>query len=281
MHDIVLGVKTSNLPLTCSWSHVLDLDSLDPNLLSLHRLWMRQAMATCLVKLLQALRDGPRAVTASLHAEICHFFQTHKVEGPAALWSYTRPSDGRLLEQQMPAPSESLLEDAKFIAGVCWCPLNGSLGPISTAFLDEYSAAPNSDTLFIPADIGEGDGKSIKPWLLARISVRLLSSHFSEVFRWQTCRPRILTGPLRESADERPTQKALVNQEMAVMWDAFSRIMRKLLNDMLEAILSLGDIDEQASWLGVAAQFEEANSHLAHGPMTLKAERVLKDSKTE
>lgn len=234
---------------------------------------MKQALSTCLIRLFPALGDGPRAFATSLRAELCDLCLTYGIEDPKALWPGIRPPDEPRQDPEVPPPG-ALLEDAKYIADVCWCPLSGHMGPMSTAFLDEYSASPNSDTLLIPAVISDGGEKSTKHWLLARVSVRLLSSHFSEICRWQTCRPKILTGADRENAKTR--QSALVNEEMAVIWKAFSETMRKLLDGMLEAILSLSDIEEQARWLGIAAQLEQANSHLTHGPMTLKADEILK-----
>lgn len=173
--------------------------------------------------------------------------------------------------------------DVHSIANTCGSPLNGPLGAFSSAVLDEFAAAPiDSDLLFLPVCVNFDWQRMVvgvpdsTHWILARTALTHLGGYFAEIMRWQGCRPSVIT-----RSDVSTPAEHLVDLEVATNWRVFAAILSKMLVKTLSAILSLEDIEEQARWLEVVRELEHAASRLAYGPMTERAEEVLRDKLKE
>lgn len=111
-------------------------------------------------------------------------------------------------------------------------------------------------------------------FILARSSLPQLGEHFSEVLRWQKTRPQILSAPTASTA---PRQH-IIDDQLAIEWSVFVRVMAKQLQVSLQTILEMDDFEEQGTWLQVVSELESAASNLMYGPMTEKCQDVLDEA---
>lgn len=269
---------------THSYPYALDLELRDSELILAHRQMISNTMSRTLLQTTQvmgacrrlygkALASEVQDVCSEAHGDWKSLTWTHQAAG-LDLKSASR--GGGVMHPVSSCTFKAAKRNVHSIANTCGVPLNAPVGAFSSAVLDEFADVNDTDLLFLPVQVhfdrqrmavGTPDSNH---WILARTALPHLGGHFSEIMRWQGCRPDIIT-----QTDLPPPTEAVINKQLATEWRAFTSIMSKLLVSTLTAILDLEDIEEQARWLEVVRELECAASRLAYGPMSERTEILL------